>query len=170
VLAVLLAPAAAAAQPGPEQTPAPVEVSLSRTAVSTQLGAGFGFRSRITNSGAQPASGLVAHLNVVGLDTDTYVDPEDWSEERTKSVPELGPGQSTDISWNVTAVTGGKAAIYVAVVPRGAPAGKPITASPAMDVRVAEAKNLNTDGVLPLALGVPALLAVATLAVRRRRT
>jgi hypothetical protein len=75
------------------------------------------------------------------------------------------------VSWDVTAVTGGEAAIYVVVLPgdRPASARAGLAISPAMDIRVAAAKNLNTDGVLPLALGVPALIALATLAVRRRR-
>jgi len=38
-----------------------------------------------------------------------------------------------------------------------------------MNVRIAESKGLNTDGVLPLTLAVPAVLAVGTLLVRRRR-
>ncbi|MGH2978677.1 MAG: hypothetical protein ACRDLQ_03450 [Solirubrobacterales bacterium] len=170
-LVCLTAMAAPAAAQDRAQIPTPVAVSLSRATVSTQLGESFGFRSRVTNSGAQPLSGLVAHLNVVGLDTDIYVDPEDWSEERTKSVAALGPGESTDVTWDVTAVTGGEAAIYVVVLPGDSPATarEGLAISPAMDVRVAEAKNLNSGGVLPLALGVPALLGLATIAVRRRR-
>ena len=149
----------------------PVEMSLSRTEVSTRLGESFGFDSEIRNTGTRPLSGLVAHLNVVGLDTDIYVDPEDWSEERTKNVASLGPGESTDVTWDVTAVTGGEAAIYVVVLPGDSPATarEGLAVSPAMDVRIAEAKNLNSGGVLPLALGVPAVLAVAAIAVRRRR-
>jgi hypothetical protein len=149
----------------------PVEISLSRTDVSTRLGESFSFDSEIRNAGTRPLSGLVAHLNVVGLDTDIYVDPEDWSEERTKNVASLGPGESTDVTWDVTAVTGGEAAIYVVVLPGDSPATarEGLAVSPAMDVRIAEAKNLNSGGVLPLALGVPAVLAVAAIAVRRRR-
>jgi uncharacterized membrane protein len=167
-VATMAAPAAAQDR---AQIPTPVEVSLSRATVSTQLGESFDFRSTVTNSGAQPVSGLVAHLNVVGLDTDIYVDPEDWSEERTKNVPALGPGESTEVAWDVTAVTGGEAAIYVVALPGDSPATarEGLATSPAMDVNIAEAKNLNTEGVLPLALGVPAFLALVTLAVRRRR-
>ena len=146
-------------------------VSLSRTEVSTRLGESFSFDSVIRNTGSRPLSGLVAHLNVVGLDTDIYVDPEDWSEERTRNVASLGPGESADVTWDVTAVTGGEAAIYVVVLPGDSPATARdgLAVSPAMDVRIAEARNVNSGGVLPLALGVPALLAVAAIAVRRRR-
>ena len=149
----------------------PVEVSVDRAEVSTRLGDSFGFRSEVTNTGARALSGLVTHLNVVGLDPEIYVDPEDWSEERTKDVPDLRPGESAEISWSVKAVTGGHAAIYVVVLP-GEPASarEGLAISPAIDVRIADTKDLNSGDVLPLALGVPALIGVATLVVRRRRT
>jgi hypothetical protein len=169
-LACLLAaaPEAAAQTSAPD---APVAVSLSREQVSTRLGGSFGFSSRIRNTGTAAQSGLVAHLNVVGLSSGIYVDPEDWSEERTKNVPALGPGELTDLSWNVKAVTGGHAAIYVVVLPGDSPATAPqgLAISPAIDVRISETKDLNSGGVLPLAVGVPALLALATVAARRRR-
>jgi hypothetical protein len=147
----------------------PVEISIGREQVSTRLGDSFAFTSRIENTDGTTPPGLVAHLNVVGLSSDIYVDPEDWSEERTKSVPPLAPGESTSLSWRVKAVTGGRAAIYVVVVPGNSPAGAPLAVSPAMDVRIAETKDLNSGGVLPLALGVPAFLGAVALMIRRRR-
>ena len=146
-----------------------VDVTVSRKEVATRLGDDFGFSTVVRNRGTAPASGLVAHLNVVGLSSGIYVDPEDWSAERTKSVPALGPGESTDIDWSVTAVTGGRAAIYVVVLPEEQPSGQAPVSSPAIDVRIADTKDLNSDGVLPVALGVPALLGLLTLATRRRR-
>ena len=143
----------------------PVEVSLSRTEVSTRIGESFSFDSEIRNTGTEPLAGLVAHLNVAGLDSDIYVDPEDWSEDRTRFLPTLGPGETTSVGWNVKAVTGGRAAIYVVVLPAGA---EPAV-SPAMTVDVADTKDLNSGGVLPLALGVPAFLGAVALIVRRRR-
>jgi uncharacterized membrane protein len=143
----------------------PVQVALSRTEVSSRLGDSFSFDSEIRNTGTRPLSGLVAHLNVVGLDTDIYVDPEDWSEDRTKFLSPLAPGESTSVGWNVKAVTGGRAAIYVVVLPGDA---EPAV-SPEMTVDIADTKDLNSGGVLPLALGVPAFLGAMALLVRRRR-
>jgi hypothetical protein len=149
-----------------------VEVSVSRSEVSTRLGGSFGFDSTIRNVGSKPLSGLVAHLNVVGLSEGIYVDPEDWSEQRTQTLAPLQPGQSVEIPWSVKAVTGGRAAIYVTAVPGEAPAtsSERLAVSPAMDVRIAERRTINTGGVLPLALGVPMLLGLASLAVRIRRS
>jgi hypothetical protein len=148
-----------------------VQVSISRARVDTRLGESFSFSSKITNTGPAQRSGLIAHLNVVGLSSGIYVDPEDWSEERTKNVPTLRSGESTDISWNVKAVTGGRVAIYVVALSIDNPSAAAVgpAASPAMYVRIADTKDLNSGGVLPLALGVPALLGAATLTVRRRR-
>jgi hypothetical protein len=167
--AAATAPAAAAA-PSVSQEAA-VEVSVSRAHVSTRLGDTFGFSSTVTNVGSRAISGLVAHLNVVGLSEGIYVDPEDWSEQRTQTLAPLLPGQSTEVPWSVKAVTGGRAAIYVVALSGRAPAttSERLAVSPAMEVRITEHRTLNTGGVLPLALGVPALLGAATLALRIRR-
>ena len=160
----------AIASPAAGKTAA-VDVKLSRAQVETRLGESFDFSSTITNRGSAPLRGLVAHLNVVGLSEDIYVDPEDWSEERTRDVPALAAGESAEITWSVKAVTGGEAAIYVVVLPGTNPAVAPegLAVSPALDVRITERRALNSGGVLPLALGVPALLGIATLVARRRR-
>ena len=124
-------------------------------------------------SGAQPLAGLVAHLNVVSLTPGVYVDPEDWSSQRTKYLPAVAPGRSVRIPWKVTAVNGGRFAVYVVAIPRRSPGttsaglaiGRPMT------LRVAERRVFNSGGVLFLTLGIPALLALAMVAVRavRRR-
>jgi hypothetical protein len=147
-----------------------VHISLSRAQVETQLGDSFSFESKVSNGGSRPLSGLVASLNIVGLSENIYVDPEDWSDERTKHLPVIGPGESTTLSWPVKAVTGGEAAIYVVVLPGKKPSAAPegLAVSPALDVRIVERRTLNSGGVLWLALGVPALLGVATLVARRR--
>ena len=142
-----------------------IEISLNRSEVATQLGDSFSFTSRIRNNSRSTHSGLVAHLNVVGLSEDIYVDPEDWSEDRTRFLPDLAPRETTTVNWNVTAVTGGEAAIYVTALDDGAPPA----VSNAMDVRISETKDLNTDGVLPLTLAVPAVIAAMAVVARRRR-
>jgi uncharacterized membrane protein len=181
MLACVMTIAVLAAAPASGATPedatatgerdAAVELSLSRAQVSTRLGESFDFTSTVTNMGSKPLTGLVAHLNVVGLSRDIYVDPEDWSEERTKRLPRLPPGRSADISWSMKAVTGGDAAIYVVVLPGKSPSAAPdgLAVSPALDVRIAERRTLNPGGILPLAIGVPALLGLLSLAVRVRR-
>jgi hypothetical protein len=157
------------AAPAASSRASAVELSLNRTEVSTRLGKSFGFDSTIRNNGRTPLSGLVAHLNIVALTKGVYVDPEDWSDQRTRYLARLDPGQAVKVGWKVKAVNSGSFAVYVALVPTPATAAPGLAVSPGLEVRVTERRTLNSDGVLPLALGVPALLGLATLGVRARR-
>ena len=154
--------------------PDAVVVSLDRAALSTRIGAGFDLGSTISNTGRRPLSGLIAHLNVVSLTNGVYVDPEDWSPQRTKNVPTLAPGRSARIRWRVNAVNGGRFAVYVVAVPRRVPrtARTGLAIGSPLSLRVVERRVFDSGGVLFLALGVPALLALAMVGtrVRRRRT
>jgi hypothetical protein len=169
-LVLLAATVVTSGRAGAKTAPPPVVVSLDRQQVSTRLGESFNFTSTIANPGSRPLSGLVAHLNIVGLSENIYVDPEDWSDERTRHLQAIGPGESATLSWRVKAVTGGDAAIYVVVLPVENPATAPegLAVSPALDVHITERRTINSGGVLWLALGVPALLGIATLVARRR--
>jgi hypothetical protein len=174
-LAALLAIAlTAAGLAGTAATAAPssssVSVSLSRTSTSVKIGNSFGFTSTIANRGTSTISGLVAHLNVLSFTHGVYVDPEDWSSNRTRYLEPLPPGQSTTVDWSVKAVNGGEFGIYVTALGTPAAATTPTepTVSPALVAHVAEQRNVNPQGVLPLALGVPAVLAAAMAALRLR--
>jgi hypothetical protein len=158
--ALLLAPVPAAR--------AGVTVSNDRTAIATKLGHKFVFHSTIRNDGVTAASDLVAHLNVVDLSGHTYVDPEDWSSQRTRYLPSIPPGGATALAWRMNAVNSGTVGVYVAVLPRsGAPV--PPTTGPTVRVQIKDRKTLNSGGILPLALGLPALLGLLALGVRVRR-
>ena len=78
------------------------------TAITTKLGHKFAFHSTIENRGATPARGLVAHLNVVDLTGHTYVDPEDWSSQRTRYLRPIPAGGSTTLTWPMNAVNAGR--------------------------------------------------------------
>jgi glyoxylate carboligase len=57
-------------------------------------------------------------------------------------------------------------AIYVTAVPAGG--SGTIAVGPPLHVQVADRRTLNSGGVLPLALAVPAALAVIAVTARRR--
>jgi hypothetical protein len=145
-----------------------VSVSVSRVRISTDLGHKFSFRSTVVNHGSAAASGLIAHLNIVGLDSSVYVDPEDWSSHRTIYLETLPPGGSKTITWRLQAVSAGAFDVYVAVFSRRAVAQAPTT-GPAVRVAVADRRTLNSGGILPLALGIPAFLGLLAVGVRLRR-
>jgi len=160
--------AGAASRGGP---PPAVRVALDQARMSARLGAGFGLGSTITNVGRRPLAGLIAHLNVVSLTNGVYVDPEDWSPQRTMNVPTLAPGQSARIGWRVNAVNGGRFAVYVVTVPRRSPstASAGLAIGPPLGLRVTERRVFNSDGVVFLAVGLPGLLGLATIGTRARR-
>jgi len=146
-----------------------IAVTVDRTAVSTSLGHKFSVRSRIVNNGGSAVSGLIAHLNVLSLRPDVYLDPEDWSSHRTRYLPAIPAGGSVTIDWKMQAVNAGSIGVFIAVLPRnGEP--KPPATGPIVHVSIARRKTLNSGGILPLALGIPALLAALSvgLSVRRR--
>jgi hypothetical protein len=145
-----------------------VSVKVDRTQISTRLGHSFSFGSTIANDGPSRLSGLIAHLNILSLRSGTYVDPEDWSTQRTRYLKTIAPGGSTTLNWPMKAVNGGSFAVYVAVLPKNGGAGPP-TAGPTVHLAVAERRTLNSGGILPLALGVPGLLAALWLALKFRR-
>jgi len=162
-LAGLLLVVSAMAASGAARAASP-EVSMSRTHVATSIGEELRFTSLIANPGSTPLSGLVAHLDVVSWDRDVYVDPEDWSSERTRYLPPLAPGRSIEVPWTVKAVNSGHLAVYVTVLGAGPP-----DTGPALDARVASRTTIDAGGALPLAVGIPVLLGIAAIGVRRRR-
>jgi hypothetical protein len=163
VLLAALAGATAAHAAGPG-----VSVDVDRTEVSTQIGRKFVFRSTIVNHGSRAAPGLIAHLNVLSLRDGTYVDPEDWSSRRTRYLRPLHAGASTTITWHMEAVDAGSFGVYVAVL-RVTGEARPPTTAPAIHVGVASRTTLNSGGILPLVLGIPAALGLAIIALRLHR-
>jgi hypothetical protein len=142
-------------------------VDLDQTRVSTKIGERFTFTSTIRNDSAQDETDLVAHLNVLSSDPGTYVDPEDWSSHRTRYLAPVAPHEVRKVTWTVTAVNSGSITIYVAVLPRHG-AGQVAVSAP-LRVAIAKHRTLNSGGVLPLALGIPALLGLTAFGVRTRR-
>jgi hypothetical protein len=152
---------------------ASVELTMNRPRVSTRLGATFMLETTIANTGRSPLTGLIAHLNVVSLTPDVYVDPEDWSSERTQYLHPIDPSRSLPLTWKVKAVNGGDFAIYVVALHKQSDdvAGQPVAASPAVSVHATEHRTLDTGRALPVVLLIPGLVAAVwlTLVTRRRR-
>jgi len=145
-----------------------ISVTVDRGQISTGLGDDFGFRTTIANQAATSTAALIAHLNILSLREGVYVDPEDWSSKRTWYLGAIPAGESRTIEWNLKAVNGGSLAAYVAVLPQNSPAQAPTT-SPTVEIDVAERRTLNADGILPLALGIPAFLGLIAGGIRLAR-
>jgi hypothetical protein len=145
-----------------------IAVTVDRTTISTSLGHKFFVRSRIANNGGSAVSGLIAHLNVLSLRPDVYLDPEDWSSHRTRYLPAIPAGGSVTIPWTMQAVNAGSIGVFIAVLPQNGEPRPPAT-GPTVHVSIARRKTLNSGGILPLALGIPALLAALSIGLRVRR-
>ena len=170
-------PAAKAATGAPalaQDPPSPgdITISVSKSEMSVLTGETFTFTSEITNSGSEATPPLIANLDFVAIDQSTYVDPEDWSPERTLSVAPIAAGSSATQTWTVKPVLAGDIAVYVAVLlePPALTGAGPIAASPAIPVHVEEHRTLNPGGVLPVVLAVPGVLALAFAGLRVARS
>ncbi|HSV37354.1 MAG TPA: hypothetical protein VLI04_01220 [Nocardioidaceae bacterium] len=171
-LLLALIPSAAAATPHQSAAQvaagdSPVSVVLDETERPVGPGEKIRFESTVRNTSDQAVSGLVAHVAILTSDPDVYVDPEDWSPRRTQYIDELGPGEESSLTWNVQAVTTGPLILYVAVTDPGTDT---VAASGPLYMTVGGQRVVNSAGVFPLALGVPAgvLLLLALTGVRRR--
>jgi hypothetical protein len=80
----------------------------------------------------------------------------------------IPPGGSTTVAWPMNAVNAGTIGIYVAVLPRNVSPVRPAT-SPTLRLRIHDRRTLSSGGVLPLALGLPAVLGLLAFAVRASR-
>ena len=165
-VAALVAASPAAATTAP---PAGVTVELDQSAVSTDVGGRFEFSSTVHNDSGGELTGMIAHVNILSTDPSTYVDPEDWSSERTQYLDPLAPGESVVLRWRVQAVNSGTSLIYVAVTDERGQA--PVAASDGLELSAREQRTINASGVLPVTLGMPAavLLLMGLGAQRRRR-
>jgi hypothetical protein len=105
---------------------------------------------------------------VLGLDPDIYVDPEDWSSQRTIYLDPLPAHGSTRLAWTVQAVNSGRLVIYVTITAQqGTDA---VAASNTLRLAVARQRTIDPGRILPLAVSAPTtLLLLAGLVARRHR-
>ncbi|MEU5260933.1 hypothetical protein [Amycolatopsis sp. NPDC021455] len=146
---------------------AAADVGFDRAAVAMSVGERVTLTSKVGNPGAGPSGQILAHLNVVSLTDSVYVDPEDWSSERSQVIEDLGPGETRTLSWSIQAVDVGSFAVYVVLIPD---AGRgPLVVSPPVHLDVAGKRTLDAGGALPVVLVVPVLLGLGAGAIRYRQ-
>jgi hypothetical protein len=143
-----------------------VKVQIDRPRVSTDIGGKFTFTSTVVNRGPTPAEDLIAHLNILSLRPGVYVDPEDWASQRTRYLRPIPPGGTLPVRWHMQAVNTGSFGVYVAVLSERSTS--PPTTGPTLALTVADRETLGSGGILPLVLGVPALLTLLAVVLRLR--
>ena len=80
--------------------PLNVEVAADPPTVSTVLGGRFKITTEIKNTGSAATGEILAHLNVASIEGSVYVDPEDWSTDRSQQNSRK-PGESRNLSWEI---------------------------------------------------------------------
>jgi hypothetical protein len=165
VLGMLLAAVASSAS----AEPLSVTVDAQPDHVSTVLGGPFTLKTEIVNTSSRPTGPILAHLNVASIQGDVYVDPEDWSSNRSQNLS-LQPGESRTLSWDVQAVNAGRFAAYVVVLPEDeAVAGaEGLVVSPLVKIDVAARSTFAGRGTLPVVLGIPIVLGLIAGSLRFR--
>ena len=161
----------AAAMERPADQPAatsPLTVVLDETEREVGPGQRIRFTSTVRNTSDQPVRDLVAHVAILTSDEDVYVDPEDWSPRRAQYVDILDPGEETELTWNVQAVTAGPIILYVAV---SDPGTDTVAVSGPLYMNVTGRRVVNSADALPLVTGIPAavLLLLGLAGIRRRQ-
>jgi azurin len=182
-LSAILATSVASAHPQaqsqkeqPANTAPPLQISVDLAYQTVKNGDAIFFDTVVTNLLAEESPPTIVAMNIINLDREgDVVDPEDWSPERTQYLGRLAPGQSATLSWRVNAIVDGNYVVYMVAMPQ--PAGSEATsqaaASRAIHLTVKPFTRLNPRGILPLTLGTPIVLGLATfltVALRRRET
>jgi hypothetical protein len=158
-----VAPSASAAQPS---TPG-VTVSFDQRDVTTTVGHRFRPSSTIRNNGDQPLTGLVAHLDVLSVRPSVYVDPEDWSARRTVYLDRLPAHGTVSVPWKMQVVNAGRFVVFVTVSRKNGPAL--VDAGDGLRLSASAQRTIDTSGILPIVLGIPAAVLVLLLLTARRR-
>lgn len=169
VAVTALAPASAGASSPAAAGPGSLTVELDKTQAAIGLGQTLKFTSTVGNPGADDVTGAIAHLNVLAVDPGVYVDPEDWSGERTQYLDPIGAGESEPLEWEMQAVNSGRFIVYVAIT--FAQTAGVVVASKSLRLDVAAQDTMNASGLLPIAAGAPGVIALLMVLVmiRRRR-
>lgn len=169
VAVTALAPATAGASLPMATWAGALTVELDKTQAAIGLGQSLKFTSTVGNPGTEDVTGAIAHLNVLAVDPGVYVDPEDWSGERTQYLDPIGGGESEPLEWEMQAVNSGRFIVYVAIT--FAQAAGPVVAGKSLRLDVAAQDTMDAGGLVPIAAGAPGVIALlmGLVMVRRRR-
>jgi hypothetical protein len=139
-----------------------------RNPASPRMGDNLAFHTVIRNTGAQSVDGVIAWISLVQTDKgkEQPIDLEDWSAHKAVTAASLPPGQTLVTDWPMRLIQAGSYRVVVSAVSRD---GAGLVASPFADFTVRQKPVVESQRVLPVALGVPLLLAGAIILRSRKR-
>jgi hypothetical protein len=153
---VALGTAASAATLAVDLTPDPGNPA------SPRMGDNLAFHTAIRNTGAQAVEGVIAWISLVEIDKgkEQPVDLEDWSAHKAVTAASLAPGQTLATDWPMRLIQAGRYRVVVSAVSRDGP---DLAASRFANFTVRQKPVVESQRVLPVALGLPILLAGAMI-------
>ena len=150
----------------------PIDITIDKSDTVFRAGTPLLFKTEIKNPATEASHPVIVAMNIINLDkTGEVVDPEDWSPQRTQYIEPLAPGQSTTLDWRINAILDGDFMVYMVAIPApGSPeaTSQPV-ASSGIHLTVTPYTKLNPGGVLPYAIGGPAVLVLVIFLVYRHR-
>lgn len=151
--------------------PSPVQITLqpdAHNSAQPKMGDWLKFHSTVTNTGAASISGLVVWVSLVEVTSgkEQPVDLEDWSAHKAEVRTTLAPGAQFTVDWPLRLIQAGDYRVVISAAERTAGT---LSASPFADFHVKRIPTIESARILPVAVGVPLLLAgFAGWRLRRR--
>jgi hypothetical protein len=138
----------------------PLKIETPTEPLSGTAGQYVNLPATITNTSDNSIKDIVAYVTLVETTSGQQapVDLEDWSAHRAATFGSLAPGATNNASWDLRLIKGGEYVVYAAAIEKGS---SHAAVGPEVPLSVTAQKNLNPSGVLPVALGVPILVALA---------
>jgi len=140
---------------------APLQIVLqpaSTNPASPVMGDKLHFQSTITNTGPIPVEGLVAWISLVEVDPghEQPMDLEDWSAHKAVTGARLKPAEKLETEWPIRLIQHGDYRVLISATDR---AHKRVYTSPILQFHVAQKPVIESNRILPVALGIPILIA-----------
>ena len=153
---------------GPDEA---LSIEVSQDSGSILAGEWIEFNTVLHNTSDAATPPLVAHLNVAAVEPGPYVDPEDWSPNRTRYVAAIQSGDSVQLQWRVHALMEGEFGVFVTII--SSERSFSSVASSPLHLHVEPDQVLPMDNVVPVITIVPiiplVLFLVGLVSAWRRR-
>ena len=141
-----------------------LSIRVSPDITQTGVGDSSDLQIEVSNNGSSPTGDLSLHIDITDPQKDGSVDPVDWSPELTRSIGSIDTGESNNQIWTIKPISGGDFVFYAVILEPSA-GSKPsqITTSDGVAIRVEEKRAFNPQGVTPIVIAIPAIIAVALI-------
>lgn len=134
-----------------------------------KMGDNLHFRSVISNTGTKAVEGLVAWISLVEVTPgqEQPMDLEDWSALKAVTGTDMAPGGTLRTDWPMRLIQDGDYRVVISATDR---AHHTVYTSPMLQFHIDSKPVVESRRILPIALGIPLLLAGWIMVNRLRRS